>query len=64
MLTLLIFQTTTKVSKVVGPFPGPCASGSYMHRAALFYIVVLKFDLYSFCVLSDSKRWFINWMDR
>jgi hypothetical protein len=60
MLTLLIFQTTTNVSKVVGP----CASGSYMHRAALFYIVVLKFDLYSFCVLSDSKRWFINWMDR
>jgi hypothetical protein len=22
--------------KVVGPFPGPCASGSYVHRAALF----------------------------
>jgi hypothetical protein len=22
--------------KVVGPFPGPCASGSNMHRAALF----------------------------
>lgn len=24
-----------KRPKVVGPFPGPCASGSYMHRAAL-----------------------------
>jgi hypothetical protein len=23
-------------SKVVGPFPGPCASRSYVHRAALF----------------------------
>jgi hypothetical protein len=22
--------------KVIGPFPGPCVSGSYMHRAALF----------------------------
>jgi hypothetical protein len=22
--------------KVVAPFPGPCASGSYVHRAALF----------------------------
>jgi hypothetical protein len=22
---------------VVGPFLGPCASGSYMHQAALFY---------------------------
>jgi hypothetical protein len=24
-------------SKVVGPFPGPCASGSYVHQTALFY---------------------------
>ena len=23
--------------KVVGPFPGPCASGSYMHQVALFF---------------------------
>jgi hypothetical protein len=22
--------------KVVGPFPGPCVSGSYVHRAAIF----------------------------
>jgi hypothetical protein len=22
--------------KVIGPFPGPCASGSYVHRAAFF----------------------------
>jgi hypothetical protein len=22
--------------KVVGPFPGPCPSGSYVHRAAIF----------------------------
>jgi hypothetical protein len=22
--------------KLVGPFPGPCASRSYMHRAALY----------------------------
>ena len=26
----------TKKTQVVGPFPGPCASGSYRHRAALF----------------------------
>jgi hypothetical protein len=25
-----------KKTQVVGPFPGPCASGSYVHRAALF----------------------------
>jgi len=25
-----------KKTQVVGLFPGPCASGSYMHRAALF----------------------------
>jgi hypothetical protein len=23
--------------KVVGPFPKPCARGSYVHRAAFFY---------------------------
>jgi hypothetical protein len=37
--------------KVVGPFPGPCTSGSYMHRAAhsvllflflLFQVLLLK----------------------
>jgi hypothetical protein len=27
--------------KVVGPFPGPCASGSYVHWAALFFYVIL-----------------------
>jgi hypothetical protein len=26
--------------KVAGPFPGPYASGNYMHRAALFYITI------------------------
>jgi hypothetical protein len=34
--------------KVVGPFPGPCVSGSYVHRvapffaAAVFHLVLLK----------------------
>ena len=27
-----------KKTQVAGPFPGPCASGSYMHRAALFLL--------------------------
>jgi hypothetical protein len=27
--------------KVVGPFPGPGASGSYVHRAALFRSIAL-----------------------
>jgi len=25
-----------KKTQVIGLFPGPCTSGSYMHRAALF----------------------------
>jgi hypothetical protein len=24
-------------TKVVGPFPGPCANGSYMHKADLSF---------------------------
>jgi hypothetical protein len=27
--------------KVAGPFPGPCASGSYVHRAALYLLYVI-----------------------
>jgi hypothetical protein len=26
--------------KVVGPFPGPCTSGSYVHRTTLFLCVL------------------------
>jgi hypothetical protein len=37
--------------KVVGPFPGPCANGSYMHRAALlnllYLILLLLVQIYS-----------------
>jgi hypothetical protein len=29
-------------AKVVGPFPEPCASGNYVHRAALFDIQNLR----------------------
>jgi hypothetical protein len=29
-------------SKLVGPFPGPCASGNYVHRAALFDVTRIK----------------------
>jgi hypothetical protein len=33
---------------VVGPFPGPCASGSYVHRAAVVSILggVLFFHVF------------------
>jgi hypothetical protein len=37
--------------KVVGPFPGPCASGSYVHRTAHLY---LPFELY-FCILCHFR---------
>jgi hypothetical protein len=30
--------------KVVGPYPGPGASGSYVHRAALFYYYLYYFQ--------------------
>jgi hypothetical protein len=29
--------------KVVGSFPGPYASGSYVHRAALIIIIIIIF---------------------
>jgi hypothetical protein len=38
--------------KVVGPFPGPCANGSYVHRAALF---LLPMNLAFLSCLQDSN---------
>jgi hypothetical protein len=29
-----------RMTKVVGPFPEPCTSGSYVHRAALYCCLV------------------------
>jgi hypothetical protein len=37
--------------KVVGPFPGPCASGSYVHRATLYWMIKLS---YSFLITHIS----------
>jgi hypothetical protein len=39
--------------KVVGPFPGPCTSGSYVHRAAFFKNVLGSWQL----LMSHSLSW-------
>jgi hypothetical protein len=42
--------------KVVGPFPRPCASGSYMHRAVLFMLCLLEMIGLVFCGLHIFKN--------
>ena len=37
-----------KIQFLVRPFPRPCASGSYMHRAALLFLLELVHIFYSF----------------
>jgi hypothetical protein len=41
--------------KVVGPFPGPCASGSYVHRDALFLEMAHHVGLQHFDILAYIK---------
>jgi hypothetical protein len=48
-------------AEVVGPFPGPCASESYVHQAALFYIVRWGFvNMLYICYFAMNDLWSLS----
>jgi hypothetical protein len=59
-LRVIIFSSVYIIPKVVGPFPGPCASGSYVHWAALFVVVAPFPTVFLSCCLTSLVN--LSWI--
>jgi hypothetical protein len=56
-----LLQNCRERPKVVRPIPGPCTSGSYVHRAILFlYVYVFAFDADRIMGIALSSECLLN----